>query len=173
MTLEHASRFESQLARVNQDSHHPLLSSTLGDVRGLSRSGDLTPGMVPNASIGKQGEILFCSNPVKDSKDTREQSMDQKIKDRFGADVFDHLKDWDWLIANRKKLEEGFKKANNQDSWDMAWRMRDLSMVDGKSLIYLSKQDGPTRGDLIPKRHDIYLRRGSFRSDNYIGQLYY
>lgn len=106
-----------------------------------------------------------------DKPETREQAMDRKVKDHFGADVFNHLKDWDWLIENRKKLEDGFKKANNQEAWDMAWRMRELSMLDGKPLIYLSKQDGPTRGNLIPKRYDIYLRRGSLRSDDYIGQL--
>jgi hypothetical protein len=110
---------------------------------------------------------------VKASTETPEQSLDQKIKDRFGAEVFDHLKDWDWLIENRKKLEDGFKKADNEDAWAMAQRMKQLSMVDGKPLIYLSKHDGPTHGSWIPKRYDIYLRRGTFRSDNYIGQLYH
>jgi hypothetical protein len=107
----------------------------------------------------------------KDSKETPEQRTDQKIKDSFGADVLEHLTDRSWLVDNRKKLEDGFKKASNQDAWDMAWRMRDLSMVDGKPLIYLSKSDGPTRGTLIPKRYDIYLRRGSLRSDDHIGQF--
>jgi hypothetical protein len=149
----------------------------LVDVQRLNQSGDLTNGVVPSARIG-ENEVSFCSAPVKDStsaKDstaTPEQRMDQKIKDSFGADVFDHLKDWDWLIANRKKLEDGFKKVDGQDAWDLAWRIRDLSVVDGKPLIYLSKVDGPTRGDLIPKRHDIKLRR-EFWSDNYIGQVYH
>lgn len=109
---------------------------------------------------------------AKEPTETPEQRIDQKIKDRFGKEVYDHLKDWDWLIENRKKLEDGFKKASNQDAWDMAWRMNELSSVDGKPLIYLSKVEGPTKGNLIPKRHDIYLRRGSLRSDDYIGQLY-
>jgi hypothetical protein len=111
--------------------------------------------------------------PAKESTETPEQRVDQKIKDSFGADVLDHLKDWDWLIDNRKKLEDGFKKATGQDAWDMAQRMKELSKVDGRSLIYLSKVDGPTHGTLIPKRYDVYLRRGSFRSDNEIGHVYH
>lgn len=109
----------------------------------------------------------------KDSKETPEQRIDQKIKDQFGAEALDHLKDHDWLIDNRKKLEDGFKKADNKDVWDMALRMRELSMVDGKPLIYMSKVEGKTAGTLIPKRYDIYLRRGSLRSDNYIGHAYH
>lgn len=127
-------------------------------------------------------KLEYCSAPIDkpvdkpmdkpaDKPETREQAMDRKVKDHFGADVFDHLKDWDWLIENRKKLEDGFKKANNQEAWDMAWRMRELSMLDGKPLIYLSKQDGSTRGNLIPKRYDIYLRRGSLRSDDYTDEV--
>ncbi len=165
---------ESQLVLLTGS----LSSSSLGDIRSLNQSTELKRGAVPNAFIGEQGELLFCSTPVKDSKEpvkeskeTPEQRTDQKIKDTFGADVFKHLKDWDWLIANRKKLEDGFSKAKNDDGWDMAWRMHELSKVGEKSLIYLSKEDGETRGSLIPKRHNIYLRR-EFWSDNELGHVY-
>jgi hypothetical protein len=180
MALEHTTKFESnkiesQPARENQQDalFSSLSSSTLRDVQRSNNRGDLAPGQVPNTRIGEQSDSSLCSTPVKDSTETREQRLDQKIKDSFGGDVFDHLKDWDWLIENRKKLEDGFKKISGQDAWDMAWRMKELSMVDGKSLIYLSKVDGPTRGNLIPKRYDIYLRRGSLRSDDYIGHLHH
>ncbi len=127
---------------------------------------------VKDAAQVKDSAPVKDAPPVKDSAETKEQRLDQKIKDNFGADVFEHLKDWDWLIANRKKLEEGFKKIENQDTkWDMAWRMKELSTVDGKALIYLSKVDSASKGSLIPKRYDINLRRGSFRSDDYIGHL--
>ncbi|CAN5560089.1 hypothetical protein BH10CYA1_BH10CYA1_25980 [soil metagenome] len=167
------NKFEGPTLMENPENSQStsLASSKLGDVRRLSSITDLSPGLAPKAHIGEHGEMLFCSTPMKDSKDTPEQRVEQKIKDSFGADVFDHLKDWDWLIENRKKLEDGFKKADNQTAWDMAQRMRDLSKVDGKSLIYLSKLDGPTRGNLIPKTYEIYLRRGSFRSDDYIGRV--
>jgi hypothetical protein len=55
----------------------------------------------------------------------------------------------------------------------MAQRMRELSKVDGKSLIYISKSEGQTSGSLLQKRYDIYLRRGSLRSDNYLGHVYH
>ena len=148
-----------------------LALSKLDDVRLLNNSSELSSRLAPSARIDEHGDLFFCATPLKDSKETPEQRVEQKIKDSFGADVFDHLKDWDWLIENRKKLEDGFKKADNQTAWDMAQRMRDLSKVDGQSLIYLSKLDGPTRGNLIPKTYEIYLRRGSFRSDDYIGRV--
>lgn len=113
---------------------------------------------------------FFCKGDA--PGETPEQRTDQKIKDTFGADVIEHLKDADWLIDNRKKLEDGFKKAKGQDAYDMACRMRDLSVVDGKSLIYLSKVESRSSGNLIPKRFDVYLRRGSLRSDNYVGHVY-
>lgn len=178
MTLRQAesiqcNKFEGPtLIENHEDSQSTsFASSKLDDVRRLNSSTDLSPGLAPSARIGEHGEILFCAAPMKDSKDTPEQRVEQKIKDSFGADVFDHLKDWDWLIENRKKLEDGFKKADNDTAWDMAKRMRDLSTVDGKSLIYLSKLDGPTRGNLIPKTYEIYLRRGRFHSDDYIGRV--
>ena len=161
------------LTENHEDSHSPSFStSTLVDMQRLNQSGDLTQGVIPSALVGKN-EVCFCSAAAKDSTETREQRLDQKVKDCFGADVFSHLKDWDWLIENRKKLEDGFKKANGPDAWDMAKRMKELSTVDGEPLIYLSKVDGPTRGDLIPKRYDIMLRRGRFRSDDYVGQVYH
>ncbi len=169
----------------------PALPESKATTLAASEKGESKESLpIPSARIGEQGALLFCSTavkdstpvkdgalvkdsvPVKDSTETREQRLDQKIKDKFGAEVFDHLKDWDWLIANRKKLEDGFKKIDGQDAkWDMAWRMRDLSVVDGKPLIYLSKVDSATKGTLIPKRYDINLRRGSFRSDDYIGHV--
>ena len=174
MVLEHTNKFESQPPIVNQEGSHStsFSSSTLGVVRRLNQSSDLAPGTVPTAQIGEKG-VFFCCAPVKDAKETPEQRMDQKIKDCFGADVFDHLKDWDWLIENRKKLEDGIKKVDKQDAGEMLSRLEKLSTVDGQSLIYQSLVDGPTRGTLIPKRHDIYLRRGRFHSDDKIGQLYH
>ncbi len=150
--------------------------------------------LLPKALVSEQGALYFCSTPQNDSdkslpaaKDAekakesepakessaeRNKKVDQKIKDAFGADVFDHLKDWDWLIQNKKMLQDGFKKVDGQDAkWELATRMKELSTVDGKPLIYLEKQDGPTRGNLIPKRYDIMLRRGRFHSDDYIGHL--
>jgi len=123
-------------------------------------------------STAKDSERAKESVPAKEGSAEHEKKVDQKIKDAFGADVFDHLKDWDWLIQNKKMLQAGFKKIDGQDArWELAMRMKELSTVDGKPLIYLEKQDGPTRGNLIPKRYDIMLRRGRFHSDDYIGHL--
>ncbi|MBS1956784.1 MAG: hypothetical protein JST89_21525 [Cyanobacteria bacterium SZAS-4] len=156
-------------------------SSSLGEMRLLNKSTDVKAGTIPSGRIGEQGELVFCNTPVKDSKEpikeskeskeTPEQRTDQKIKDTFGSEVFDHLKDWDWLIKNKDKLKDGFKKAKGDDGWDMAVRISELSKVDGKSLIYLEKLDGPTRGSLIPKRHDIKLRRQVW-SDDDLGIIY-
>ncbi len=147
-----------------------LTSCKLTDLRVLNNSSSATPDLLPKLNITEHRDVMYCSTP-KDSGETKEQQTDKKIKEQFGSDVLEHLKDWDWLIKNRKTLQDGFKKASNDDAWEMAWRMRELSKVDGKPLIYLSKQDGPTRGTLIPKRHDIYLRRGGILSDDYIGQV--
>jgi hypothetical protein len=177
MALEHskfdANKLDSQSSKdIREDLlSGSLTSSSLGDIRRLTQSNDSIPGPAPNGRIGEQGEMLFCKAPVKDETETREQRLDKKIKDSFGTDVFDHLKDSDWLIDNRKKLEDGFKKLKGDDAWDLAWRMKELSVVDGKSLIYLSKVDSHTSGSLIPKRYDILLRRGRFRSDDYIGHV--
>ncbi len=179
MTSAHHSEIESFTPQENLAIQaNSFATSSLGDIRFLNQATDVKPGALPSARIGEQGELLFCGTPVKDakepvkeSKETPEQRTDQKIKDTFGADVFEHLKDWDWLIANRKKLEDGFKKAKNDDGWDMAWRMHELSKVGDKSVIYLSKEDGPTKGNLIPKRHNIYLRREVW-SDNELGHVY-
>jgi hypothetical protein len=111
--------------------------------------------------------------PAKESKETPEQRLDNKIKEHFGDDVLEHMKQWNWLIDNRDKLEAGFKKISGQEAWDVARRMNELSKVDGKSLIYLSKTEGQTSGTLLQKRYDIYLRRGSLRSDNQIGHVYH
>jgi hypothetical protein len=163
-----ASFMHADVARLRQGDHGK--GSALND---LSQP-------LPAARIGEKGDIVFCATPVKDSpqgketKETPEQRLDQKIKDSFGADVFEHLKDWDWLVANRKKLEDGFNKITDpNEKWDMAKRMRDLSVVDGKPLVFLKKLDGPTHGSLVPKRHDIMLRRGRFHSDDYLGQVYH
>jgi hypothetical protein len=60
----------------------------------------------------------------------------------------------------------------DQDKWEMANRMSELSKVDGKPpIIYLERLDGPTRGNLISKRHDIKLRREVW-SDDYLGHTY-
>jgi hypothetical protein len=176
---EVADHFRAAISASFMPTEAKLPTLSAGDRSGSQSPADKT-STLPGAQIGAKGEIMFCSTPVKDAAPTKdapaetpEQRLDQKIKDKFGSDVFDHLKDWDWLIANREKLEEGFKKLNDQEKWDVTRRMRDLSTVDGKPLIYTERLDGPTRGSLIPKRHDIYLRRGSFRSDNYLGQFYH
>lgn len=163
-----------------------------------ARAEDKATLPVADVQIG-DSSIYFCSTPskepadekitpAKDSsaskdsaakdttpvKDSAEKSADQKIKDAFGSDVFDHLNDWDWLIENRKKLTAGFKKIDGQDAkWEAALRMQELSKVDGKPLIYLNKVDSNSRGNLIPKRYDIMLLRGRFRSDDYIDHLHH
>lgn len=111
--------------------------------------------------------------PAKESTETPEQKLDNKIKERFGADVFDHLKDRKWLAENREKLEAGFQAAPKLECWNMAERMRDLSKVDGKSLIFISRTEGQSRGNLLEKRYDIYLRGGTWSSDAKIGQVYH
>lgn len=182
MTSAHRSEIESITPVENLALQTSSFSSpSLGEIRLLNKSAEVKPLALPVARVGEQGELLFCSTPMKDgkepvkeskeSKETPEQRTDQKIKDTFGPDVFDHLKDWDWLIKNKDKLKDGFKKAKGDDGWDMAVRISELSKVDGKSLIYLEKQDGPTRGNLIPKRHDIKLRR-EFWSDDDLGIVY-
>ncbi len=165
MSLEHLGR--GHVEAVNSDFNSKLYECCYpgGPVEKSSDNGK--QGNPEHAGVRDHTTML-----VSDTKESPEQRADQKIKDRFGADVFEHLKDWDWLIENRKKLEDGFKKANAKDAWDMAWRMRELSMVDGKPLIYLSKEDGPTRGNLIPKAYDIYLRRGWPWNDDSIGRLH-
>ena len=173
MVLENANKFELQPSVVEQSGSHDksFSSSTLDVVRRLNQTGDLSPGTIPGARIGDRGMFL-CFEPLKDAPETREQRLDKKIKEVFGADVFDHLKDHDWLINNRKKLEDGFMKLKEADGYDVAWRMRDLSVVDKEPLLYLSKLDSKTAGDIIKKRYDVYLRRGSLRADNYVGQVY-
>ncbi len=173
MALEQTNYFKSQPIRENQEPSKWLSSPTLDGLRALNQSGDLKPGTIPDARFSKQGDMLFCSQPLKDAPETPEQRTDRKIKDTFGAEVFDHLKDSEWLIDNRKKLEAGFSKLNKQDAWDMAKRMTDLSIVDGKPLIYFSKTEGQAAGNLREKRYDVYLRRGRFRSDDCIGQFYH
>ncbi|HEY9677732.1 MAG TPA: hypothetical protein V6C76_06970 [Drouetiella sp.] len=145
-----------------------LASFALNDFRNLKLAENSLRAPIPDGKVSERGELLFCSTPVKDSGDQR---TDKKIEEAFGKDVMEHLNDWDWLIENKKKLEDGFKKAGKDDIWDLAWRMRELSKVDGQPLIYLSKQESGSAGNLIPKRYDIYLRRGRFRSDDKVGQL--
>jgi hypothetical protein len=111
---------------------------------------------------------FFCGAP----SDNPHAATDQRIRDTFGADVFDHLRDWNWLIANQQRLRDGLRHATDGDAWDMARRMRDLSTVDGRPLIYLFRHDGPTHGSLVPKRHDLMLRRGGILSDDHLGQFY-
>jgi hypothetical protein len=178
MALEHSIKSENKLdsltPRESQEDalHSWLSSSSLRDMQRLNNSGDLTSGQFPNTRIYEKGES-FCAAPVKDPPETHEQRLDNKIKSAFGADVFDKLKDWDWLVDNQDKLKEGFKKANSRDAWDMARRMNELSVVDGKALIYMKKVDSATSGSLIPKRYDIFLRRGRLRSDDEIGHLHH
>lgn len=162
-----------QFNRVQTESHNPDITSKLFDgaylnapwVRGgINSSGDR------NAQPKSGEDALLCRADV---KETPEQRADNKIKDKFGTDVFEHLNDWDWLIDNKAKLEAGFRKLNGKDAWEVASRMSDLSVVSGKPLIYLEKLDGPTRGNLIEKRYDVKLLRGRFRSDDYISHVYH
>lgn len=173
MALEHVNSFDSHHHKETQEHVSAIYSSTLGMPGKTNSESELASGKVPHASIGKNGDLFFGPRAAKDVAEKVEQPLDRKIKDSFGADVFVHLKDQDWLIENRQKLEVGFLKANDKDAWDMAKRMQELSIVDGNPLIYTSKVESPTHGNLIPKRHDVYLRRGMFRSDDYIGQFYH
>lgn len=102
-------------------------SVTLDAVRNLNhvKLNDLTPGTVPEVRIGDQGKYL-CFTPQKDAPETREERLDKKIKSTFGEEVFDHLKDWNWLIKNRKMLEDGFKKLEGDDRENVAKRLQEL-----------------------------------------------
>jgi hypothetical protein len=166
MVLEH---FTPANVAVNTDFNAKLFEGGYPSAPGV-RSGDEGKGKDKAPSEGD-----FAVRYTKDSSDTRNRRLDDLIQKTFGEDVLKHLNDWDWLIANEKKLKDGFSKdMKDQDKWDMAWRMRELSKVDGEPLIYLKKLDGPTTGNLIPKRHDINLRRGRIHfSDDYIGQVYH
>ncbi|HEY9719026.1 MAG TPA: hypothetical protein V6C69_16245 [Trichormus sp.] len=181
MTFENVISKPHSNTAIEHDVPLPLVSLSDGDICQLlnknkpganndaAANGDLKPGTIPGAGISERGDLHFCTAPV---KETPEQKLDQKIKDTFGADVYQNLNNWDWLIAHKDKLKEGFgKKMSDQDKWDMAKRMSELSKVDGKPVIYLERLDGPTRGSIIPKRHDIKLRREVW-SDDYLGHAY-
>ena len=181
MSLEQTSKLESQQS-VEQTPSAILNAASLADIRASNAASDLKSGTVPDLQLsGAESNLQYCAakddNPrTKEAAETKEQKQDKAIKECFGSEVFDHLKDWDWLIDHRKELEAGFKKAGElgQDKlWDIARRMSELSRVDDKSLIYLSKQDSSSHGNLIPKRYDVYLRRGSLRSDNLIGWVHH
>ena len=194
-----ATEFSRRTSFHNDLTEHLIESSRIGAsgklcVDKLAERRTVDDILLPRVLVSDSRALYFCSTPQKDTdkspstaKDTekakdsdpakessaeREKKVDLKLKDVFGADVFDHLKDWDWLIQNKKILQAGFKKVDGQDTkWELAMRMKELSTVEGKPLIYLEKQDGPTRGNLIPKRYDIMLRRGRFHSDDYIGHV--
>lgn len=174
MTAEYDDKVQSKPSPLVQES--PPFNLATVKLDELRNTGDKNSSnfQIPNLNISEQG-LQYCA--AKDANgdktparsETREEKADKAIKDCFGAEVFDHLKDWDWLIAHRKELRDGFKKAQGKgqdELWEIARRMKELSTVDGKPLIYLKKEDGPSRGNLIPKRYDIMLRRSVYSDDS-------
>lgn len=153
-----------------------LGSCDLRDVRDLKSGINPKSAALPDAHFGERGELFFCSEPVKEAKDnkpkeTYEQQLDKRIEKAFGADVLANIKDWNWLIKNQDKLKDGFKDLKDDDAWEMARRLRTLSTVEGKPpIIFITKADSKSAGNLIPKTHYVWLRR-EFWSDDKLGQF--
>jgi len=112
-----------------------------------------------------------------ESPETPEQRLNRRMTEVFGADVMEHLNpaSAQWLADNVRKIADGFARVSGQEAWDMASAMRDRTRLpNGDHVIFLSRQDGPTRGNLIPKRHDVYVRGYHwYQSDTQVGQVYH
>ncbi len=172
MTFDNVYSKQHSSTSIEQQSTLSLVSLSEDKIQQLTNRGihDSAKGPADPLQAARDG-TFFCAAPG----DKPEAIKDQKIKDTFGTDVFDNLKNPGWLRDNMKKLEDGFDKLSGQEKWDIAWRMRELSKVDGKSSIYLSKTEGQTVGNLLQKRYDIYLRSGPLHigGDYQIGQVYH
>jgi len=172
MTFDNIYSKQHSSASIEQQPALSLLSLSEDKIRQITNRGnqDSTNGPTDPPQVARDGRF-FCAAPG----DNPEAKKDQKIKDTFGTDVFDNLKNPGWLRDNMKKLEDGFDKLSGQEKWDIAWRMNELSKVGGKPSIYLSKTEGQPAGNLREKRYDIYLRSGPLHigGDYEIGRVYH
>lgn len=188
MAIEHTDISDSlRPEQYKGQSSLSLSGASLDDIRTVNQTNQLESGSVsvPNLHIGKHHDGLqYCSagdSPREREstrpQETREQALDRQIKECFGNAVFDHLKDWDWLVSHRQELRDGFRRAQDlgQDRlWDIARRMREQSTVEGRPLIFMRRLDGEgSRGSLIHKRYDILLRRGGIYSPDLLGWVHH
>jgi hypothetical protein len=178
MTIENSFNIEQQQPGQHKESPSFSLSqATVGDLRAFSGRPELNSAQLPNLQIGEHSkELLNCSAKDGGTKgdapskpESREEQLDNKLKECFGPEVFDHLKDKDWLNSHEKELKEGFKKLMGMEdhkAWELANRIQELSKVNGDPLIFLKKQPSDTAGSLIPKRYDIFLKTPWYHTSN-------
>jgi len=188
MAIQDTNKFDAQLPEVSNGlSNLTFSAATVADIWAVNErvKSESTSVSLPNLHIDGRHDKLTDLSPGDSSRgiefvragESKEQATNKLIKDCFGADVFNHLNDRDWLVDHQKELKDGFRRAHDRGEdklWAIAWRMREHSKVGGEPLIYLKKlDDGPTRGNLIAKRHDIYLRRSSLRQDPLIAWVHH
>ena len=138
------------------------------------------PGDVSGIVAPQKSDVLQSSDNLlkvrSEVPETPEQRLNRRMTEVFGADVMEHLNADGavWLRDNAQKIRDGLAKVSGREAWDMACAMRDRTKLpDGNHVIFLSKQDSPTRGNLIPKRHEVYIRGYRFyHSDTPVGHVY-
>lgn len=164
-SFEHIQKTAISSATEPQSSLN-LLAFSPTETRQSNSTTELKP--LPQALPGDRSDNKsesFCAAP-NDKAEAEQRRMDDRIKNAFGKETMDHIKDHDWLIAHTKELKTGFNRVFDGRGEEftvgqIAARLKELS----GGLIYGQSSEGnksPFTITPADKHFDVYLKRSLF-----------
>jgi len=161
MIIENFQKPESSEALAQSRSSLSLASFNIDDMRQLNKGlPDLKDGLIHPLHIEDKKSEQFVRAEKPEAEQRRQ---DELIKNAFGKEVFDHLKDQAWLLDHADAMKKGFNSIFDRNHeftpGQIANRMKELS----GGLVYgESSQGSKSPFDSVSRPDDhfqVFLKR--------------